>query len=196
MLQVIFEDRFIALQGWFEYLRTEVKELETATGMLRAGREMTLARNRRTYLANRNNMLKQQHAVRTELAYCETILTHIIKFGTSCKHFLKQVEEERRHCGHEQLKNARIAVLDELLAFTLAKCDFTNDKLKEVTSRIEAQINVVSPFAACNSPTKDAVKLTIASRSALWLSKTAKSTSSLPSVRNMPLSLPLVTAEL
>jgi hypothetical protein len=151
LLQVIFEDRFAALQGWFEYLRTEVKELETATGMIRAGRETTLARNRRAYLANRNNMLKQQHAVRTELAYCETILTHIIKLGVSCTQFLKEVEEARRHCGYEQLKSAKMAALDELIAFTLAKCDFTNDKLKEVTSRIEAQINVVSHLLPANS---------------------------------------------
>jgi hypothetical protein len=154
MLHAIFEDRFAAVQSWLEYLRTEVKELETATGMIRAGRETTLARNRRAYLANRNRMLKQQHAVRTELAYCETILTHIIKFGTVCAQFLNQVEDERRHCGYEQLKCVEMAAFNELIAFTLAKCDFTNDKLKEVTSRIEAQINVVSPLLPANSPMK------------------------------------------
>jgi hypothetical protein len=145
MLQIMFEGQFVALQGWPEYLRTEVKELETATGMIRTGRETTLARKRRVYLGNRNKLLKQQHAVRTELAYCEAILTHIIKFGASCTQFLKEVEDARSQCGHEHLKAAEMAALNELVAFTLAKCDFTNDKLKELTSRIEAQINVVSP---------------------------------------------------
>ncbi|KAF2279183.1 uncharacterized protein EI97DRAFT_455462 [Westerdykella ornata] len=86
MLQIILDDRFAALEGWFEYLRTE--------------------------------------------------------YGASCMEFLKEVEDAQGHCGYNQLSSAETAALTEPIAFTLAKCDFTNDKLREVISRIEAQINV------------------------------------------------------
>jgi hypothetical protein len=92
-------------------------------------------------------MLKEQHAVMSELGYVIPYWptsTSLEILAPSSYGRSNDIEQYRSEIGYDIFPRHGLTRIEERIAFTMAKCGFTNDKLKQMINRIQTQINVVS----------------------------------------------------
>ena len=138
---------------WFAQAWMKLVELETITNMTHPSWTMsTVDAQRLQALSTDDALLHQLHATYVELCHSHTIMSYATRFAQVSKKAIAEVEKRRQELGYSTLLRRHMDGLEEALNETLARRDSMSDRLKELSSRLEGQINVVGASHSTSCP--------------------------------------------
>lgn len=145
LLPIVLEHRFLRWTHWFAGLWRDIVEMETSNEMTHPRwRAHEMREERRRYLADADNMLRQLHATNIELCHSHTVMASALRLADFCLEALQRVEDGRAGLGMPRMGARAKVRLEEDIGGTVARLRAMGDRLDELTARLNGQINVVS----------------------------------------------------
>ena len=143
LLFFILEERTDNYMLWLAELFTRAYEVEAITDMVPPQWKLAVQEDKKSQLADFDELLKELYSVNTELSHFKTVMKFALKFGKFCLQTIDDIEDLRDELGLDILKMQHRSQLTDCIRFVHNRNEVKQDKLDEVLSRLGRQINVV-----------------------------------------------------
>lgn len=145
LLPIVLEHRFLRWTHWYAGLWRDIVEMETSNDMTHPRwRANDMKDERRRYLSDADNMIRQLHATHLELCHSHTVMYFALRFSDFCLEALRRVEDGRAGLGLPRMRARERVALKQDIEGVAVRFRAMGDRLNELTARLNGQINVVS----------------------------------------------------